>query len=307
MPAGRKFRLNALSAALAAAPLLLAAACSSDSALTLEEYAAWCATPRETGDLSELDSGTWSDAVEAFKSLLDETTSINPPEEVRQYHDGSIDALEAFIAFMEQEDPDAPYSTFSLVAIFATAGGIAEAAEESLSPNARTALEEAGCLDQESGDNTPTNDDRGQVDRSEVAAIGDRITVERPESEDRFEMIVRSRPERVGDTFRTRYRVPVTVFAVIDEWSYDYTASVWTADQIELVSAPDENGRIYKLVESPSFGDRPKDSLEGVILVIGGKHDGALYFPAGDAPAGTQFVELRYPAGDVRRVVDLSR
>ena len=307
MSTSRKSGLEALGAALAAVPLLLAAACSSNSALTLEEYAEWCATPREIGDLSELDSGTWSDAVEAFESLLDETTSINPPEEVRQYHDGSIDAIEAFIAFIEQEDPDALYSTLSLVAIFAIAGGIAEEAEESLSPNARTALEEAGCLDPEGDDDAWTNDGGGQVDRSEVAAIGDRITVERPQSEDRFEMIVRSEPERVGDSFRTRYRVPVTVFAVIDEWSYDYKASVWTVDQIELVSAPDENGRIYKLAEAPSFGDRPKDSLDGVILVIGGKHDGALYFPAGDAPAGTRFVELRYPAGDVRRVVELSR
>ena len=78
-------------------------------------------------------------------------------------------------------------------------------------------------------------------------------------------------------------------------------------DQIELVSAPDENGRIYKLTETTSFWDRPDDSLEGVILVIGGTHDGALYFPAGDAPPETQFVELRYPAGGTRRVVDLSR
>ena len=69
----------------------------------------------------------------------------------------------------------------------------------------------------------------------------------------------------------------------------------------------DENGRIYKLAEAPSFGGRPDDSLEGVILVIGGKHDGALYFPAGDAPPETQFVELRYPTGDTRRVVDLSK
>lgn len=307
MPTGRKSGLEALGAALAAVLLLLATACSSSSALTLEEYAEWCAMPREIDDLSELESGTWSDAAEVFKSLLDEATSINPPEEVRQYHDGTIDAVEALIAIAQQEDPDAAYSLFPLIATLVIVGGIAQEAEKSLSSNARAALEEAGCLEPEGGGDTLTNHGDGQVDRSEIAAIGDRITIERPQSEDRFEMIVRSGPERVGENFHIRYRVAVTVFAVIDEWSYDYTASAWTADQIELVSAPDENGRIYKLAEAPSFGGRPDDSLEGVILVIGGKHDGALYFPAGDAPPETQFVELRYPAGGTRRVVDLSR
>ena len=301
MPAGRKSGLEALGAALAAVLLLLAAACGSSGALTLDEYIAWCVANAENNDLSNRGSITWGEAADILDRGLNDARAINPPEEVRQYHEGRITALQTFTAAAQQEESEEPFNLFTLLGAGLLVVGIFEETERSLSPSTRAALEEGGCLDPEDGGDASTNEGRGQVDRSEIAAIGDRITVERSQSEERFEMIVRSEPQRVGDN----YRVPVTVFAVIDEWSYG--GSSWTTDQIELVSEPDENGRIYKLTEETSFWDRPDDSLEGVILIVGGQHDGALYFPAGDAPPGTQFVELRYPAGDVRRVVDLSR
>ena len=281
--------------------MVLVAACGGTTALTLDEYIEWCEMPRANDDLSDLDSATWGEATAVFEHWLNEATTLNPPDEVREYHNGSIAAFQALVAVAREEDQDAAYGSFALLGVLLLVRGIVEEAEQSLSANTRAALEAGGCLNSEDADDTSTNDSDGQVDRSEIAAIGDRITVERPQSEDRFEMIVRSRPQRVGDS----YRVRVTVFAIIDEWSYD--TSIWTADQIELVSAPDENGRIYKLTETTSFWDRPEDSLEGVILKFGGKHDGALYFSGGDAPPGTQFVELRYPAGGTKRVVDLSR
>ena len=301
MSTDRKPGLEALGVALAAVLLLLAAACSSNAALTLDEYIAWCVANAENNDLSDRGSITWGEAADILERGLNDARAINPPEEVRQYHDSRIAALQTLAAAAQQEESEEPFNLFTLLGAGLLVVGIFEEAERSLSPNTRAALEEGGCLDPEDGGDSSTNDSSGQVDRSEIATIGDRITVERSQSEDRFEMIVRSEPQRVGDS----YRVHVTVFAVTDEWSYD--GSSWTTDQIELVSAPDENGRIYKLTETTSFWDRPDDSLEGVILVIGGKHDGALYFPAGDAPPETQFVELRYPAGDTRRVVDLSK
>lgn len=291
-----------LGASLAAALMVLAAACGGGTAaLTLDEYAEWCGMGLVNDDLPDLDSTTWDEATAVLERLLGEATAINPPDEVREYHDGLIAAIQALVAVAREEDQDAAYSPFALFGVLLIVGGIFEEAERSLSASTRAALEAGDCLNSEDADDTSTNDSGGQVDRSEIVTIGDRITVERSQSEDRFEMVVRSRPQRAGDS----YRVRVTVFAVIDEWSYD--TSIWTADQIELVSAPDENGRIYKLTETTSFWDRPDDSLEGVILKVGGRHDGALYFSGGDAPPGTQFVELRYPAGGITRVVDLSR
>ena len=297
-----------LVAAIAAAMAVFIAACSNSGAATLDEYVAWCAEFRTNNEISEIGSqiseigsNTWGDYTSALENLLGEVRSIDPPQEVAEYHAGFIAAIQALLAVAQQEDEKEISNPFALLGAGLLLVGIVEEAEQSLSPSTRAALEEGGCLDPEDGGDSSTNDSSGQVDRSEIATIGDRITVERSQSEDRFEMIVRSEPQRVGDS----YRVHVTVFAVTDEWSYD--GSSWTTDQIELVSAPDENGRIYKLTETTSFWDRPDDSLEGVILVIGGTHDGALYFPAGDAPPETQFVELRYPAGGTRRVVDLSR
>lgn len=302
MPAGRRSGLGALGAALAAALLLLAVACSSSNgALTLDEYIAWCVANAENNNLTDSGAITWGEATDILERGLNDARSINPPEEVRQYHDGRTAGLQALTAAAQQEESGEPFNLFTLLGAGLFLVGIIEEAEQSLSPSTRTALEEGGCLDPEVGDDTSTNNGDGQVDRSEIAAIGDRIAVERPQSEDRFEMIIRGRPRRIDDV----YSVPVTVIATVDEWTYE--SSIWTNDQIELVSEPDENGRIYKLTEATSFWDRPDDSLDGVILVIGGQHEGALYFRAGDAPPDTQFVELRYPAGGAKRVVDLSR
>lgn len=280
---------------------MLVVACSGgDDALTLDEYVEWCEAAQSDIDLFEQDQATWGEVADSLESWIDEVGSINPPEEVRRYHEGSLSAIQAYVAVAQQEEREEIFNPFALLGAALLVRGIIEEAEESLSPDTRAALEESGCLSSDDGGDSSVSSSGAQVDRSAVAAMGDRITVERSQSEDRFEMVVRSRPQQVGDS----YRVRVTVFSVIDEWSYD--TSIWTADQIELVSAPDENGRIYKLTETTSFWDRPDDSLEGVILKIGGKHDGALYFSDGDAPPNTQFVELRYPTDGTRRVVDLS-
>ena len=290
--------------AFVAALLLLATACSGNEPLAFEEYVAWCAEQQESDDLSlpELGPMTWGEATDLLEERLDDLASVDPPEEVEEYHRGSIAAWQAMVAATRAEDESETFNAFTFLAAGLIAAGIAEEARESLSDDARSALQDAGCLSpDDSNDTSSEQSDNTQIDRSVVAMIGDRITVERSRSEDRFEMIVRGRPRRTGDV----YSIPVTVIAIADEWTYENSA--WTDEQIEMVSEPDENGRIYKLTETTQFWDRPVGSLEGVILVIGGKHDGALYFPAGDAPPGTQFVELRYPAGDVRRVVDLSR
>ena len=290
--------------AFVAALLLLATACSGNEPLTFEEYVAWCAEQQESDDLSlpELGPMTWGEATDLLEERLDDLTSVDPPEEVEEYHRGSIAAWQAMVAATRAEDESETFNAFTFLAAGLIAAGIAEEARESLSNDARSALQDAGCLSpDDSNDTSSEQSDNTRIDRSVVAVIGDRITVERSRSEDRFEMIVRGRPRRTGDV----YSIPVTVIAIADEWTYENSA--WTDEQIELVSEPDENGRIYKLTETTQFWDRPVGSLEGVILVVGGQHDGALYFPAGDAPAGTQFVELRYPAGDVRRGVDLSR
>jgi len=281
---------------------LLSVACSSSSALTLEEYAEWCSRDAAESlgfDTDELEGATWGEVTEVFSRLADEAQSVEPPMQLERYHSGRIQLIQALVAFGQTQDEDELFNVFSLIGIGLVASGIVESAEASLSEEARDVLEEAGCLDSDDGDigEQPSSD---QIDRTELAAIGDRISVHRAQDDDRFDMVVNGRPTRSGD----EWRLDVTVFAVTDEWTYE--TSIWTNGQIELVSAPDSMGRIYKLTETDFWWEEPDDTLSGVILLSGGQHRGALYF-SGDAPSGVSWIELRYPAGDATKIVDLTR
>ena len=279
---------------------LLCVACSASSALTLEEYAEWCSRDlAEWGFESEdLVGATWGKVTDVFSQLEDDARSVEPPTEVERYHAGQIQLIQAVVAFAQTQDEDELFNVFSLFGIGLVASGIVEQAEASLSDEAREVLEEAGCLDSdEEGD----QEESSNVDRDVPALIGERISVQRQYGNDRFDLVVHGRPTRSGNDFR----LPVTVFAVTDEWTYE--TSIWTNDQIELVSEPGRMGRIYKVSETDSWswGEEPIDTLSGVILIAGGQHRGALYF-RGDAPDDVRWVELRYPAGDVTKVVDLA-
>ena len=279
---------------------LLWVACSASSALTLEEYAEWCSRDAAESlgfDEEELEGATWGEVTEVFSQLEDEAQSVEPPPELERYHSGQIQLIQALVAFAETQDDDELFNVFSLIGIGLIASGIIGEAEESLSEVAREVLEEAGCLTSDEG-----LDEEGlsDVDRDDPALIGERISVHRVQDDDRFDLIVHGPATRSGDD----YRLEVTVFAVTNEWTYE--TSVWTNDQIELVSEPDSMGRIYKISEIDFWWEEPEDTLSGVVLVAGGQHRGALYF-SGEAPANVAWVELRYPAGDTIKVVDLTR
>ncbi len=233
-----------------------------------------------------------------MNGLLEDVVSINPPAELKAYHNAQVTSIQAYTTVANDKDQDDLFNVFEFLgAGLIVAAGIAEQAKNDLPDKVRAALEEAGCLDDAAQTEQSTSE---QIDRSDPAAIGDRIAVHRRQAEDRFEMIMHERPNFADG----RWRVPVTVYALQDEWSYE--TSHWASDSIELVSEPDRNGRIYKIREADNFWNDPDDSLSGVILIAGGRHRGALYF-AGDAPASVRWVDLRYPTEDGTHIIDLTR
>ena len=272
------------------------AGCAGNNKLSLEEYADWCGERSEddTG-LDSLDSLTWGEAAALLDELVEDAIDVVPPEELEEYHDASVTALEAFVAVANDKEPDDPFNPFELLGVGLVIVGTVEEAERNLSARTRDALEAAGCIS--SDDN---EDDAGVIDREDPAGIGERISVYRPQANDRFDLIIHGQPTREGDLFR----LEVTVFATAEEWTYD--TSLWTDDGIELISEPDSQGRIYRIREADLLWDEPTDWLKGVFLVAGGQHRGALYF-SGEAPAGTRIVELRYPSGELTRIVELNR
>ena len=276
---------------------LLCVACSGSSSLTLDEYAEWCSrdTAESLGiDTEELAGSTWGEVAEVFAQLVDEAQAIEPPEELERYHSGQVQVAQAVLAFAQGQEDDELFNVFSLIGVGLVVSGIVEEAEASLTDQAREVLRAAGCLDSE-------EEAVDQVDRADPALIGDRIAVHRTQSDDRFDLVVLGQPQYDSGY----YRLPVRVFAIEDEWEYD--TSIWSNEQLELVSQPDSTGRIYKITDNILFGDPPEDSLFEVILVAGGTHTGSLYFSADDVPAGTVFVELRYPATSGTKVVDLTK
>ena len=288
------------SALLVATSMVLALGCSGEGTLTLGEYAEWCSRePSKTlgTDGEGLVGLTWGELTEILGGLVEEMQVIEPPEDVRKYHAGQIQVMQAVVGFAQEQDEDELFNLFSLIGIGIVVSGISESAEASLTDQARAVLEEAGCLDSDDSGEGATS----RIDRTNAAVIGDRITVHRMQDDDRFDLVVLGQP-RYSDGY---YRVPVRVFALTNEWAYD--TSIWSNDQLELVSEPDSTGRIYKITDNVIFVDPPNDSLFNVILIAGGSYTGALYFRADDVPAGTKFVELRYPKDDSTNVVDLTR
>ena len=285
---------------------LVSAACVDvPEPLSLQEYGEWCAevtlaigldapTRLQTEDY-EL---TWGEADAVWSAAAERFEGIAPPPEAAAYHEAMDEVLQTLLTVSETNEADEQFSVYSLYAVALGVGQAALEAQQAMPDEVEQVLRETGCLEP-----TPDEGHEGEafpigsveLDRSEPRSVGERITVERIWQDDRFELVVHG-PVEEADPY---HRVMVTIYSLSEEWTY---AAGWDDDAIQLVSEPDANGRIYILDETDQIWERPEDALWDVFLITGGRHEGALYF-GGYAPPGTKFQELRYPDGDVRRVV----
>lgn len=296
-------RIAVLLAGLALVAMLLAA-CGGDDALTVAEYAEWCGDNPIADEIDLESAATWREFVGLLERVRSEAQSVTPPDEIREYHASTLAVLDAMIGFGQRQDEDAVPDLFSAALALIPLAATVDQATGSLDVETRATLAEAGCLDDEAGLDQSLSGGAGStvnVDRSDPAAVGERVTVERPMAGDSFELIVRGQPE----SYRATWRLPVTVISLEEEWSYG--SSLWASDQMQLVTAPDRDGRLYRLSEAVfTVDDMGCESLAGVVLVRGGRFEGCLYFEWLEEPAGVEFAELRYPSGRTMRVVELS-
>ena len=140
------------------------------------------------------------------------------------------------------------------------------------------------------------------------AVIGEPVTLQPGWKEPPFAITVRDSPETVDET---TVRVPVRITCVIPRWAYDDVGSIMAFLQ---TAATDDGGPVQWVTE---WGDSAhplrEGSFKGVILALGGTHEGFLYFKADDeSPRRTvpeqPFVTLEYLDGTEALIkVDLAR
>ena len=131
----------------------LASACNSasspDPAMTVEEYAAaTCSlTNSEEGEM------TWGQFIAASAPVLKEMGRIDPPDEVREYHQVVVAILQAAIAAGEKQDQKAfmnPYLFLSEGPVLLL-GMQLNNLEEQMPDDARQVMIKHGCFDEDQG------------------------------------------------------------------------------------------------------------------------------------------------------------
>ena len=145
-------------------------------------------------------------------------------------------------------------------------------------------------------------------DPDALAVIGEPVTLQPGWKEPPFTITVRDSPETVDET---TVRVPVRITGIIPRWAYDDVGSIMAFLQ---TAATDDGGPVQWVTE---WGDSThplrEGSFKGVILALGGTHEGFLYFKADDeSPRRTvpeqPFVTLEYLDGTEALIkVDLAR
>ena len=126
---------------------LAVASCGSDERLTLDEYAVFCADGIASArTLIEPEAVTWGDLIELGEPSLERLRSVEPPDELGEFHRASIKVLD-FVVGVAEEQPRGEIANplaFGFQAI-----GIAtqlRRAVDDLPDDVRRALDDAGCL-----------------------------------------------------------------------------------------------------------------------------------------------------------------
>ena len=134
-------------------------------------------------------------------------------------------------------------------------------------------------------------------DPDALAVIGEPVTLQPGWKEPPYAITVRDSPETVDET---TVRVPVRITGIIPRWAYDDVGSIIAFLHTALAG----NGCPVQWVTEWGDSAHPlrEGSFKGVILGLGGTHEGFLYFKADDeSPRRTvpeqPFVTLEYLDG----------
>ena len=121
-------------------------ACGSPAQMTVDEYIDWCeASNRESGDVGD----TWGSLRSYATETLKEVKKVNPPDEVKEYHDVQIRGLEVFLDLAEGKDDDTALDAdggFGVEPEFLEFTGEMSVAINNLPPTIASDLRQAGCL-----------------------------------------------------------------------------------------------------------------------------------------------------------------
>lgn len=126
---------------------IVAAACASTERLTVSEYATFCADGVASArTLIEPESVTWGDLVRLGEPSLERLRSVEPPDELAEFHRASIKTLD-FVVGVAAEQPAEEIANplaFGLNAVrIATQ---LSRAIDALDPSIRATLRRADCL-----------------------------------------------------------------------------------------------------------------------------------------------------------------
>ena len=126
---------------------LVLVACGGSERLTLEQYAQFCAGGvASAAELIEPDQVTWADLVEIGEPSLERLRSVEPPQELADFHRASIKTLD-FVVGVASEQPAEEVANplvFGLDAI--RIGTQLRRAVEEIPADVRGRLSDAGCL-----------------------------------------------------------------------------------------------------------------------------------------------------------------
>ena len=136
----RKFTAAAL---LLALTLILTLACSGGDSLTVEEYAQ-LVCEKESGTAE-----TWGDLVKSTQEGINTLEGINPPDEMRDYHNALTTTSTALIKFTKSKPQGETINPFELIGIPEVWAAIT--VMENLPGEIKETLQQAGCdLDEDS-------------------------------------------------------------------------------------------------------------------------------------------------------------
>lgn len=123
--------------------------------LTITEYARACANQFNSSSNNDLQAGTtYKEVKEHFKNNLKVIDNIEPPEELRTYHNLQKKGIEYFEDIVNDKKDDDIFATSDLlegdIFIWALAYGndVAEVLQ-ALTPTTQNILLEAGCIDED--------------------------------------------------------------------------------------------------------------------------------------------------------------
>ena len=78
---------------------------------------------------------------------ISELRSIEPPDELAEYHQAQLSTVTLMAQYPFTQDPDAELDLWEFFGIALIAAGIAEEAETSLDPDLRQRLVDGGCIE----------------------------------------------------------------------------------------------------------------------------------------------------------------